>query len=116
MLSNRILKFRNKFVGGFIADIQLKDVYGLSPEAIDNITNHFTVKTPRKIAKINLNIAKIEDLVNIQNIDFNLAGSIIEQRTLRGGFSSLDELTKVKDFPANKLDIIKLYLQLEKEK
>ena len=116
VLSNRIVKFRNKFVGGFIADIQLKDVYGLSPEAIDNITNHFTVKTPRKITKINLNIAKIEDLVTIQHIDYNLAGSIIEQRTLRGGFSSLDELTKVKDFPANKLDIIKLYLQLEKEK
>lgn len=115
VLSNRIIKFRNKFVGGFISDIQLKDVYGLSPEVIESIKNHFTVKTPRQVHKINLNTATVDDLVTIQHIDYDLAGSIIEQRVLRGGFSSIDELTKVKGFPANKLDIIELYLWLEKE-
>ena len=49
------MNFRNKFEGGFIADIQLQDIYGLTPEVIEKITEQFTVKTPRKINKLNLN-------------------------------------------------------------
>lgn len=112
-LSNRIIKFRNKFEGGFIADVQLQDVYGLTPELVDKITSRFTVKTPRHIKKININKAKIEDLVTVQHIDYDLAHNIAEQRALRGGFKNLDELKKVKDFPVNKIEIIKLYLSLD---
>jgi len=110
--SERIVKFRSKFVGGFIADVQLQDVYGLTPEVIDRITQQFTVKSPRQIKKINLNTATTEQLVTIQHIDYQVAYNIIEQRTLREGYKSLDELLKVKDFPVNKIEIIKLYLTL----
>lgn len=112
-LSERIIKFRNSFSGGFIADIQLQDIYGLSPEVIERLTNQFTVKTPRQISKLNINTATIEHLVTIQHIDYELAYEIVDQRTLREGFRSLDELLKVKDFPADKFEIIKLYLSLE---
>ena len=111
-LSERIIKYRNKFVGGFIADIQLHDVYGLTPEVIEKVTNEFTVKTPRQIQKINLNTATSDELVTIQHIDYEIAYNIVEQRTLRDGFKSFEELTKVKDFPVNKIEIIKLYLFL----
>src|SRR5690606_37414215 len=50
-LSERIIQFRGRFQGGFIADVQLQDIYGLSPEVIERITNEFTVKTPRTIQK-----------------------------------------------------------------
>lgn len=112
-LADRIIKYRGKFVGGFISDIQLQDIYGLSPEVIERVKNDFTVKTPRPIQKINLNTATKEQLVTIQHIDYEVAHYIIEQRTLREGFKSLDELTKVKAFPIGKIDIIKLYLTLE---
>ncbi len=112
-LSERIIKFRNGFKGGFIADVQLRDVYGLTPEVIERITNQFTVKTPRQITKLDLNTVTIEKLVTIQHIDYEIAYEIIEQRTLREGFKSLDELTKVKDFPIDKIEIIKLYLMLD---
>lgn len=112
-LSDRIIKFRNSFSGGFIADVQLKDVYGLSPEVIQRITNEFTVKTPRQIVRVNINEATIEELVKIQHIDYELAYEIIDQRIIREGFKSLDELTKVKGFPESKFEIIKLYLTLE---
>jgi competence protein ComEA len=112
-LSARIVKFRNKFKGGFIADIQIHDVYGISPEVFDRLLNEFTVKTPRIVDKINLNTAKTEQLVTIQYIDYELAYEIINQRILRDGYKSLDELLKVKDFPLDKIDIIKLYLMLE---
>ena len=111
-LSERIIKYRTK-VGGFISDIQLQEVYGLSPELIEKLMYEFTVKSPKQIEKINLNTASRDQLVTIQYIDYEVAYNIIEQRTLREGFKSLEELTKVKDFPINKLEIIKLYLTLD---
>ncbi|MEN3322600.1 helix-hairpin-helix domain-containing protein [Mariniflexile soesokkakense] len=113
VLSDRIVKFRNKFSGGFIDNIQLQDIYGLTPEVLEKINQEFIVKTPRLIKKIGLNKATINELVTIQHIDYNLAFSIVEQRQLREGFKSFDELKKVKDFPVNKIDIIKLYLSLD---
>lgn len=113
--SERIIKFRNKSKGGFIADVQLNDVYGLTPEIIKKITNHFTVKTPKTIKKININIATVDDLVTIPHIDYDLAHSIIEQRQLQEGYKLINELKKVKDFPVNKIKIIELYLHFEKE-
>ncbi|WP_225035461.1 ComEA family DNA-binding protein [Winogradskyella sp. SM1960] len=111
-LSERIVTYRNKFKGGFIADIQLSEIYGLSPEVIERIKNDFTVKTPRPIKKFNLNTATRDELVTIQYIDYEIAHHIIEERTLRDGFKSLEELTKVEDFPVKKFKIIKLYLHL----
>ena len=116
VFSDRIIKYRNKFKSGFIADVQLLDVYGLTSEVIEKITNQFTVKTPKTIQQININAATIGDLVTIPHIDYDLAHNIIEQRQLREGYNSIDELTKVKDFPVNKIKIIELYLHFEKEK
>jgi competence ComEA-like helix-hairpin-helix protein len=111
-LSDRIIKYRSKFSGGFISDIQLQDIYGISPEVIERITNDFTVKTPRLFEKINLNIATRDQLVTIQYLDYEIAHYIIEYRTLHEGYKSLDELVKVKNFPVQKIEIIKLYLKL----
>lgn len=113
VLSNRIIQFRNKFRGGFIEDIQLIDVYGLSPEVRERLLQRFTVKTPRIIEKFNLNTITVDQLVTIQHIDYELAHEIIEQRTLRDGFQSIKELTKVKGYPVDKSEIIELYLQLD---
>ncbi|MDO1501235.1 helix-hairpin-helix domain-containing protein [Winogradskyella maritima] len=111
-LSKRIIDYRNKYKGGFIADVQLSEIWGLSPEVIERVLQQFTVKTPRQIETFNLNTATIDQLVRIPHIDYEIAGKIIEERTLRDGFKSLDDLTKVEDFPLNKIEIIKLYLQL----
>ncbi|HUH27535.1 helix-hairpin-helix domain-containing protein [Gelidibacter sp.] len=111
-LSDNIVKYRNKFKGGFISEIQLQDIYGLTPEVIERITNDFAVKTPRLVEKISINNATKEQLVTIQHIDYEIAHYIIEQRTLRDGFNSFDELLKVKKFPIQKFEIIKLYLTL----
>ncbi|MBJ7883092.1 ComEA family DNA-binding protein [Gelidibacter salicanalis] len=111
-LSDNIIKYRNKFKGGFISEIQLEDVYGLTPEVIYRVTNDFAVKTPRAFEKIDLNSASKDQLVTIQHIDYEIAHYIIEQRSLREGFKSFDELLLVKKFPVQKFEIIKLYLKL----
>ena len=110
--SERIIRLRDSFEGGFISDLQLQGIYGLTPEVIANILKEFTVKTPRVIEKINLNSATIEQLVSIEYIDYELAYEIIEMRMLRDGYNAIEELTKVKGFPTEKLEIIKLYLSL----
>ncbi len=112
-LSANIINKRNQFDGGFASDVELQEVYGLKPDVIENITNKFTVKTPRSIQRIKLNTATRDQLVTIKYIDYEIAHNIIEERTLREGFKSLDDLTKVKGFPLNKIEIIKLYLMLE---
>nr|WP_321222292.1 helix-hairpin-helix domain-containing protein [uncultured Psychroserpens sp.] len=110
-LSERIVTYRDKY-GDFIADVQLQEVYGLSPEVIENVSKEFTVKSTKPIIKINVNEATIDQLVTIKYIDYEIAHNIIEQRTLREGFNSFDEITKVKDFPIKKSEIIKLYLTI----
>lgn len=110
-LSERILKYRTKQLG-FISLIELQEVYGLSPEVIENIKNSFSVKTPKKINRININTATRDELVTVKYIDYEIAHHIIEQRTLRNGFKNYEELTKVKDFPLKKIEIIKLYLAI----
>lgn len=110
-LSERIVAHRSRY-GDFIADVQLQEIYGLSSEVIKRILNEYTVKTVVPITKININEATIEQLVTIKYIDYEIAYNIIEQRTLREGFKSFDELTKVKDFPVKKSEIIRLYLTL----
>ncbi len=111
-LSQRIIKYRNK-QKGFHNTIELQEVYGLSSEVIIKIKNQFSIKSPRVINKINLNLSTRDELVTIRYIDYDIAFNIIEERTLRGGYKSIEDLKKVKDFPLNKFEIIKLYLQLD---
>lgn len=110
-LSKRIITYREKY-GGFIADVELSEIYGLSPEVITEIIKNFTVKTPRKVNKINLNTASRDLLVQVPYLDYENVKHIIEARTLKQRFSSFEELTKIEDFPIKKLEIIKLYLHL----
>jgi len=110
--SERIVRYRDSFEGGFISDVQLQGIHGLTSEVIENILKEFTVKTPRLINKINLNSATIDQLVSIEYIGYELAYEIVELRMLRDGYNAIKELTKVKGFPKEKLEIIKLYLSL----
>ena len=113
VLSERIIKYRNRFPDGFMDLVELNDVYGLSSEVIESIRRKFTVMPSQSIEKVDLNTATLTQLVKIRHISYDLAFSILEERALRDGFNTLDELKKVRGFPINKLEIIKLYLSLE---
>ncbi|RNC84966.1 MAG: helix-hairpin-helix domain-containing protein [Winogradskyella sp.] len=110
-LSANIIKYRNTY-GGFINEIELSEIWGLTPEVIERVNQQFTVKTPRSVETFNLNFATRAQLVTIPHIDYEIANNIIEERTLRDGFSAIEDLTKVEQFPLKKLQIIKLYLHL----
>ncbi len=112
-LSERIIEYRSRQGNGFIDAVELKEIYGLKDEVIEELLKQFYISLPIDFERININEATRDDLVKIKYVDYELAQHIIEYRTLHEGFKSFDELTKVKFFPINKFEIIKLYLQLD---
>ena len=56
-----------------------------------------------------------EVLVKVPFIDY-VAYQIIEMRMLKEAYLIVEELTKLKEFPKEKIDIIKLYLHVNNRK
>jgi len=108
-LAYRIVNFRKK-LGGYLALDQLEDVYGLSSEQIKKVKQKFVLKTIPNIKKININLATASELSSLVYINEYLATNIVDERVLREGYESLDELRFVSKFPKEKLERIKLYL------
>lgn len=111
-LSKRIVSDREK-LGGFSNDIELNSVYGLNPEVVQRTLNLFTVKTPRKITKINVNKASASDIATIPGISFEMAKKIWEYRRLREKITNIQELEKIEGMTERKLQLIQLYLSVE---
>ncbi len=112
VLSQRIVKYRYR-LGGFVDQIQLKDVYGLSPEVIEKILTRFRILTKPELNKVDLNSASESQLSQIPYFDEQLAKKIIGYRKLHESINSIEELSKIDGFPSDKIDRIKLYLAIE---
>ena len=110
-LSTRIVRFRNR-LGGFMINEQLYDVYGLKEEVILRILEEFQVKEQPKIERININTAARREMEQLIYINQSLAIQIVTYRDSVGIIQSFNELLKIEDFPADKIDRIKLYLSL----
>ncbi|MGB0896527.1 MAG: ComEA family DNA-binding protein [Flavobacteriaceae bacterium] len=110
-LAYRIINFRNE-LGGFLSFEQLKDVYKLPIEDVEKVQQKFQLTTIPEIKKININLATVQELSSLGYINDYLANNIVDERVLREGFKSLDELRFVEGFPLEKLERIKLYLTL----
>jgi len=113
VLSERIVRYREK-LGGFTIREQLKDVYGLSQEAYENLWWYFEIKTPKPVPfRIDVNSADMEQLQKNPYIDFDLSEKIVEYRSLHGKFKEMDELKNIPGFPADKYQRIILYLRIK---
>ncbi len=109
-LSDRILK-QKEILGGFVSMKQMGDVWGLSPEVIGSLNQHFKVTTIPKIKKIDINNAPIKELMLFPYFKYALAKAIVTYRSMNGDFKNSEDLTKINGFPSEKLDIISLYLE-----
>ncbi len=112
VLSERIVKYRTS-IGGFLSLDQLNDVYGLTPEVIERAGQKFQILTRPDITIKNINSITSSELAEIPYFNAVLAREIISYRNLHEGISSFDELLKIKGFPSDKIDRIKLYLAIE---
>lgn len=109
-LSGRLIEERER-LGGFIDEIQVRAVYGLTDSTVIQLKKHFYIKgTTTKIA---LNTATREELVSIPYFNDYLVDELIKQRKLRDGFSDWDKVMLTSRFPEEKLALIQLYLTLD---
>lgn len=111
-LSKRIIAYREK-LGGFSDDRQLYNVFGLNEEVVKKIQERFTVKTPKKIEKMNINKVSASDIATVPGITFELAKKIWEFRKLHEGIQNFSELSNIEGLSQRKLDEIQLYLYIE---
>ncbi|WP_125722469.1 ComEA family DNA-binding protein [Flavobacterium ustbae] len=109
-LSTRILKQKEIF-GAFVSMEQMKDVWGLSPEVINELNSHFKVVIPSDLKKINVNEASLKELAQFSYFKYGLARQIVIYRSMNGNFNNIEDLAKIKDFPVEKAKIISLYLE-----
>lgn len=108
-ISIRILKFKES-LGGFVSMEQMNDIWGLSPEVIENLNTHFKVSAFPKLKKIDINNASIKELSEFPYFKYPISKNIVTFRSMNGDFKNSDDLTKIKGMSIEKANIIVLYL------
>lgn len=107
-LSERILK-QKEFLGDFVSMEQMNDVWGLQPEVVEKLQTRFKIiKTPNP-KKININQATIKELGQFPYFRYPVSKNIVVYRSMNGDLK-IEDLTKIKAFPVDKIKIIALYL------
>ncbi len=109
-LSERILKEKDK-LGGFVSMEQMQDIWGLSPEVIENLNKYFKVSALPKIKKLKINDASVKELTQFPFFKYALAKEIVTFRSMNGKIENSADLIKINDFPVEKIKIIALYLE-----
>jgi DNA uptake protein ComE-like DNA-binding protein len=108
-ISDRILIEKQKY-GAFVSMEQMNDVWGLSPEVIEKLKSSFVVKSSSNVKKININTASVKELSQFPFFRYQLAKDIVIHRTMNGDVK-IEDLSKIKGFPVEKIKIIALYLE-----
>ncbi len=108
-ISIRILKFKES-LGGFVSMEQMNDIWGLSPEVIENLNTHFKVGAPPKLKKIDINNASIKELSDFPYFKYPISKNIVTFRSMNGDIKNSEDLTKIKGMSIDKAKIIVLYL------
>lgn len=109
-ISLRILK-QKESLGGFVSMEQLNDVWGLSPEVVENLNSHFKVLKLPNLKRIAINNASLKELSQFTYFRYTLAKEIITYRSMNGDIKNVEDLIKIKGFPVDKAKIIGLYLE-----
>lgn len=109
-LALKIIAEREKF-GGFSDMEQLSFIWGISPEAIEDLNKKFQIKSVGNLNKININELPINELKQFPYFNYTIAKNIVTHRSMNGDFKNIEDLTNVKQFPVEKLKILALYLE-----
>ena len=108
VLSSRIVLYR-KALGGFVDVEQLKEVYGMPANTIDENRNYLTVDL-LSISKININKVSLRRLKKHPYIDFYLAKAIVEYRRENDSIKNIDEILSFKEVKHELKNKLAVYL------
>ncbi len=108
-ISDRILK-QKELLGCFVSMEQMEDVWGLSPEVIEKLNQQFAIQSNPNPKKIKINEASIKELGQFPYFRYPISKSIVTYRSMNGDLK-IEDLTKIKGLPIDKIKIIALYLE-----
>ena len=111
-IAERIIAYRKK-IGGFVNDIQLRDVYGLYPKQMKKVLSLFTVKEKVDVTLLDVNQATVKELVAVPYLDFETALAMRDFIKEHGEVRSFYEFDKIDGFPVGKINRIALYLKIK---
>ena len=109
-ISEIVLQEKEKF-GAFASIEQLQYVWGVSPEAYQDIQKKFFIGPNPSVKKIDINNLSIKELSKFPYFDYNLARQIVIYRSANDDIKNIEDLTKIKGMPNEKIKIIALYLE-----
>lgn len=109
VISLRIIRLKES-LGEFVSMEQMNDVWGLSPEVIDNLNSHFKVFAFPNIKKVDINNGSVKEIAQFPYFKYALAKQIVTYRSMNGDIRGIEDLAKINGFPIEKLKIIELYL------
>ena len=96
--ATRILK-QKESLGGFVSMEQMNEVWGLTPEVIENLNTHFKVSVLPSLKKIDINNVSLKELSQFPYFKYPLAKQILIFSSMNGDIKGVGDLVKIKDFP-----------------
>jgi DNA uptake protein ComE-like DNA-binding protein len=112
VLAKRIISYRTR-LNGYSFEDQLREVYNLPYETVDELLTQFEIKKPPSIQKLNINTASFREILGIPYIDYELTRKIMAFRSQEKVITDLTDLKKIDSFPLDKYDRIAVYLLAE---
>ena len=109
VLSERIVKYRN-WLGGFYSLDQLKEVYGLKPEVIEDISDQVMIDT-MLLKKINVNETSVNQMKSHPYLNFYQTKAIYDYRRREKPVESFAELIKIEGIDTANLKKVRPYLE-----
>ncbi|MGC4023549.1 MAG: helix-hairpin-helix domain-containing protein [Cyclobacteriaceae bacterium] len=111
-LSARIVTYREK-LGGFVATVQLKEVYGLDSVVIDELKSKSFITENFQPKQININSASEKEIGAHPYIKYKVAKAIAAYRFQHGKFQNVNDLKKIALIDEAKFNKMKPYLKLD---
>lgn len=108
-----IIKYK-EILGGYFSIEQLMEVYQIDSNRYSQIYNHFTINTD-SLVRISIDSADYYELKRHPYINKSLAYEIVQYRTMKGNYKSIDELKKVKGMSDSLYQKIYPYFALSKK-
>ena len=109
--ARRIVAYRER-LGGFRSKAQLLEVYGFTPELLENIAPHLTIDT-LALKKIAINSTPLKQLIKHPYIEYYQARDIVRLRNNGQTFSSADDLRAVPSMTDSTLARLMPYLSFD---
>ena len=111
-LSARIVKYRDK-LGGFIAVVQLKEVYGLSDSTYGIIVDKVFVEKNFKPRKVLINKLDYAELRKHPYLSYAFIKLVLAYRNIHGAYADVDAIKGVQQIDLEVVRKIEPYLSFE---